>query len=534
MAIFDPLEDTETEDAARVRREQTSDPFFYQGTTPVLGKATRVGLTGEIPGAFPEAMGKGGGPTGPEPGAKLPTPTGMGMPRQTFRFIPPEFPEMPEGPGPPPTRPGIFEGEFGPGTPETPWWQAALAMASGALGKAAQLKKLAQFQATSPGTEWAEPGAFSVNPASAAYYPGQSWYEPGPGVASFTTGFNPAAELAPGAMGPSAIPPLALQGADVTTLENLPWYESSGTTYNVMPDTRLNLAPQSATQWGNIIGGALQGAQVAGGAYNLATGEPGSPSYLASAVQTPAAAAGLASTLGLLGPAWGVAGPAAAALTAPLMMGAIYEKFFKPQHARFPETYKPIAGTGGSSGRGAGAQAVDPTTGAILEWVSPGKYRWAPQTVQRQRATPEQFKQWRIEPTGALLKEPGYASIPQALMQQAVQESRTPFNPSTGQPMTIPEIQRMQQQQAAAESRSEAQGGPSGGVYAMPGPPPSRAQQQMYFGQQRQPTIDRIRAAHPGASEGEIWRLYTLTPEWQQEQAQSAAWNPEGRFGEGR
>jgi hypothetical protein len=44
--------------------------------------------------------------------------------------------------------------------------------------------------------------------------------------------------------------------------------------------------------------------------------------------------------------------------------------------------------------------------------------------------------------------------------------------------------------------------------------------------QGRQATIARLKAANPRASESEIWRLYTQTPEYQQELGLQAAWNP--------
>jgi hypothetical protein len=268
------------------------------------------------------------------------------------------------------------------------------------------------------------------------------------------------------------------------------------------PGAPASAAPPSA------LGLGFQAAQLGAGAYGLATGEMGTPAHAASAANLVGGAAGLAgsaaagiapSALAALAPL----GPAMGRVSRPLILGPIVERLTRGDRARFPENFSRIPGTG----RAGGAQAVDPSSGAILEYRGNEQYGWSTQTQNRQRATPEQMRQWQIAPTGQLAQDPAYANVGR-LIQQDQMQTYFAGTPPPGSP-------------------------PGTGVAPGTVPPPVETARN-YLAEQRLPVIERLRLQYPNAPENEIWRLYTLTPEYQEELALSGQLMPEARTGEGR
>lgn len=417
------------EDPETLRKRQlgTQDPLFYEGKTPVLGEDVSVQEpAGEL--TFPEA---GPGPA-PPPGV-----TNAAMP--PF----PEFNmEMPEPPvfnfpgGEPPVPPDIQLPQL-----DEPWWQQGLDVAQTGAAQYANLQKLGAMPA-----EGAYP---TVSPGELAQY--------GPeGEALFPQG-SPESLGGPGTQSPEALFPEGSPGFNWGAIG--PGLQTAGGIYSLY----------NAVDQDNPQGMALAAPQIVGGASSLA------------AALAPGA-------LGALAPGMAALGPAAGLLSLPLIAGKLYEKYGpgSADKIRTPPGFNYVPGSGNS--RGVGGLLVDPATGRMLQYKGNGKYTWADETTQGMPATPEQFKQWGIEPTGKLAQRPEYAAITKSIRDEDIAQAGT-FQPGTTVPHT-----------------------------------PTEAHQRSYLEEWRQPYIDQIKAQHPTASEGEIWRLYTLTSYYQQEQDMKAGW----------
>jgi hypothetical protein len=184
-----------------------------------------------------------------------------------------------------------------------------------------------------------------------------------------------------------------------------------------------------------------------------------------------------------------VLGPAGLVLSAPFIIGGIFHTIARwtgLTHAAFhpPAGYMEITVPGYDSA------AVDPSTGRILLYHD-GHYTWSEQTLNGEPATPDQLRAWGVQPTGQLALQPGYRDLPKVrdswvmAMLQGILPSNRPVVAGTPAQLT-----------------------------------------QSYLMDQRAPTIQAIHKAHPDESPGTVWRDYTLTPEYQQEQAIAAALDP--------
>lgn len=493
----------ETEQDPRKRREAASqDPLFYQGLTPVLGQDVSIQEPkGELsfPQASPTAVSPVGGPGEPPTPPQFPAfPSfDLGMPPEwNFEYTVPQ-----------PIPPGAFT-EMGPGAPDVPWWAKAINTALKAEQLGRQAYNLYDLTKSTPYPEPSTVGSEAVGPqvspagesAAGPVFPRESAVFDVSDYAA-TQGITPpvtppvGGEVAagggfpePGLVGSEAVGPQGLGGG----------IEGTGT------PTGVNL--------GQYAGPALNALGLGIGAYNLATAEPGSLQQMAAIPTTLGSGAALAAapSIGLLAPEFAAMGPVGALVSAPLISGMIYENFFRGDRARFPESYAPLP----TGARGKNALAVDPATGRVMVYRGNGRYAWSDETLQGRPLTPEQFKQYGIMPEGALLNVPEYAAIARNVRDDAVAAAAglpegTTFTNAAGQPLGT--------------------GAPS----ALPGTNPKVDPLRSFFEEWRQPIIDRIKAQYPGRSEGEWWRLYTLTPEYQQELAMLAQWGPQGPTGGG-
>lgn len=245
--------------------------------------------------------------------------------------------------------------------------------------------------------------------------------------------------------------------------------------------SKFNLGGDAASKgasFSNLAGPALQ---FGGGLYGAVSQKPGSLSQVSSSVNALGGALGLAGGLSGI-EALSVWSPVTALLSLPLVAGSIYENYFAPDKARWPKGYQFIPGS--SKSGGSGAMAVDPATGAVLVYRGNGHYEWAEATRSGVLPKPEDFVKWEITPSGELAKRAGYGQIGTQLRDLRLSPERRSLAPGSGGATT-------------ADIRSLAE-------------------------QQRAPAIDQIKAANPGLSEGEIWRRYTISPEYQDEQNRMA------------
>jgi hypothetical protein len=334
------------------------DPLFYRGHTPVLGAPVELRQSGELPGQFPSAgPAAPTPPTAPAPGAP-PTP-----PNFSFGFSGLQFPEMADI-GPPPEFPGggAPTGLFGPGAQRPSWLSGGLEVLDRVGAGAEKLWKAGQYSAEAA-PNWLEtPSNFSLT-------------------------------------GPEGAPTLTPDQFSLTGDEGAP---------TLTPDQFSLTGGPGAAASGPGLGTILPGLGLAGGLY----GAINAPTPTGKALSSAGAASSGASlaaqlapqALGALGPAAGVIGAPAAFVEAMLLA----HQFLGPDRAHFPEGYTFIPGS--SESGGAGAMAVDPMTGAILEYHGNGRYGWADQTQQGQRATPQQLQQWGVFPGGELAQQPGYGA----------------------------------------------------------------------------------------------------------------------------
>ena len=443
-----PMADPETErddDDPRKRRGPggTQDPTFYEGLTPVLGEqVTLKEPAGEL--TFPQASAAPPPDLGPAP--TMPTPPDFPE-FPTFEFGPP--PEFQFEPGTPPAPPDINA----PQLPEAPWWAKAMAVADPVIR--------AGFKGYNLAGTGGRGGPRAESP-EALFPQGSPGGLGGPSVSSPEALFPQAGDMTEGAFGP------ATQGQPVGL--------------------------------GAYLGPALSALQVGGGIYGLAGGEPGTPGYGAGLLNTAGGAAGLAgssagaSALGLssgLAGSLSALGGAAGLASLPLILGPVIESMTRQDKARWPEGFQYVPGTGDS--RGIGGSAVDPNSGAVLDYQGGGKYAWNPRTLERRRATPEEMRAWGIAPAGELAQDPAYAGVARQIRDDAVRGALGGGLPAatTAQPATAPvTASAVQRPDLAARS---------------------------YLEEWRQPFIDKLKAQNPTASEAELWRLYTLTPEYRYE-----------------
>jgi len=216
-----------------------------------------------------------------------------------------------------------------------------------------------------------------------------------------------------------------------------------------------------------------------------------------SSLQAAGGAASLAASiaptaLGALAPL----GPVAGLISLPIVLGNLVRQWTQKDTARYPNGWIAVPGTGNS--RGVGGFGIDPATGRMIQYMGHGQYQWADDTKNGKLPSPEDLRKWGIEPSGKLAAVPGYENVARDIRNDDVNRS------FQGAP-------------------------PEGGV----APIPTVAHQRSWLEEWRQPYIDQIKAANPNASEGEIWRLYTLTDWYQQELAYVAMWGPQGPGGEG-
>lgn len=220
---------------------------------------------------------------------------------------------------------------------------------------------------------------------------------------------------------------------------------------------------------------------------------------------TPVAASGLAvsaaATTGYAATALGaesigalasIATPMTAVVAIPFIVGAITAPILRAAGLTAAGVHWPAGYIQLPDGAGDVISAVDPASGRVLTYdTQRGKYAWSDQTLDGIAATPAQFTAWGVQPTGKLARVPGYDQIEhfrdEWVMATLRGDAPSTFHPVAGTPAELT---------------------------------------QSYLMEQRQPTITALHEADPGASPGEIWRQYTLTPEYQQEQPIAAALNP--------
>ena len=433
MAINDAL----LQDDPKKKPLGAQDPLFYEGKTPVLGADVSVQEpTGEL--AFPEA---GASPT--------PAPAGAGPDRPTLPPVPEFNHERPMWNFTPPEAPKIPEVDIGP---SEPWWSTALTGAQTAEKLALGGKKLYDMAPAPTGFDFPELGT-----------------QPG-------LGFDPAMLDVEGinAMFPPTGAPSSLGGPAVSSPEAL------------APGAAPTITPGFMNTGLPIINAGL-------GAYNvfnaINSGNEGAAAQ--GAMQT--ATAGAAAIGSLIGSeALQAFGPVGFALSLPALSGQIYERYFRGDTPHFPDGYTYIPGSGND--RGVGGYAVNPATGVIMQYKGKGKYGLSEMTQNRQLPTPDQFRQWGIEPTGKLAQHPLYAGVPKQMRDEDI-ASAGQFHPGTTSPII-----------------------------------PSEAHQRAYLENWRQPYIDQIRAQHPNDPDSRIWWYYTQTPWYQQELNMSAGWNQGAGF----
>lgn len=429
----DPADSATQDPMKGPQDEPSTDALFYRGKSPVLGQDVSVQTQGSLPGAFPEAGGGGRPPVQPTKGGAFPQ-----FPGFSFDW------SLGEGPMPP-QKPEIPNFNIqGPGGGGAPWWATAKTTAETLGDTIESARKMSGLGGTgmSPG--------FNTDQFSLYGYPGggSEWFNT-PGEPTFSLTGPESAEA--------------------------------------LDTSRFNLgmgtpSPGFMSQYG------FPGAQAIGGLYGAATQRPGSPGHLASSANAVGGLAALGANAGILPAAMAGLGPAAAAVSAPLLIGPPIGAALRGDQARWPKGYQFIPGS--ASNDKAGAMAVDPATGAILQYKGNGQYQFSDFTRQGNRATPEMFRQWEITPTGQLAQDTAYAGLGKELSQRR--------------------LSRPSGQEAGALAPG------SGGA--------TEADRRSAAQSAREPTIARLRAQYPNASEGELWRLYTQTPEYQQEQQQYPAY----------
>jgi hypothetical protein len=371
-------------------------------------------------------------------------------------------PEFQFNPGEPPTPPSLQM----PQPPEQPWWSKALDVGSTVADKTMEARKAymdSQALGTAPSWTGGDPNLFSLTGAAP-----EQWFSGQENL------YNLSGENLQDVLKPADYP----LGVDTKLTTGL-----SGDTATAQPFSSL----------GTTIGPALNALGVGFGAYNAYNAEPGSPEQIASSLGAASGAAGLAGALGgsAIGGSMGLGGLAGAgaaawplaALALPYITGGLYEQYGpgSADKIQTPPGWQYVPGTGNS--RGVGGYLVDPSTGRIVHYEGKGKY------TPFGTMSPDQAKQYMIESTGELAKRPEYAAVNQALVNQDIAQAGQPRT-ETGQPI-----------------------------------PPSVEHQRTYLQQWRQPYIDKIKLANPNAGEGELWRLYTLSPEYQQELLMIQGWN---------
>jgi len=249
-----------------------------------------------------------------------------------------------------------------------------------------------------------------------------------------------------------------------------------------------------------------------------------SPTAVGKALGAAGAAGGAATLAGSLGEMLGstalssLAGAWPIGLTTlPAVLTSILQPMVDPNRAHFPSGYQMLPGFGGPHGT-TGSRAVDPSTGAVLIYEGNGRYAWSPETLAGQRFTPEQFQQYNIDPTGALLQNPAYATAQQNISTRDVMAALG--TPLSTDPKVLASGQVGPAPPPAPAPAPETRGGDYTPPSTQPTPPryvPSPQHVQEYLQRYRQPFLDRIKAAHPDWNEGQIWAAYQQTPEYLQE-----------------
>lgn len=237
----------------------------------------------------------------------------------------------------------------------------------------------------------------------------------------------------------------------------------------------------------SFIGLGLSAWQVAtqptpGAATGLAVSAAASTGYVATA-------AGLQGLSALAS----IATPMTAVVAIPFVVGSVLHPILRAAGLTSAGVHWPAGYVQLPGGSGDIIAAVDTASGRVLTFdTQHGKYAWSDETLDGRPATPQQFTAWGIQPTGRLALVPGY---------DQVEHFRDEWVLATLQGVT-----------------------PSN-VPAAAGTPAQLT--ESYLAEQRAPTIQAIRDANPpGTSQGEIWRQYTLTQEYQEEQPIAAALNP--------
>jgi hypothetical protein len=264
--------------------------------------------------------------------------------------------------------------------------------------------------------------------------------------------------------------------------------EGASKVYTGLPG---DVAPPAApfTTLGSSVAPALAALGAGVGAYGAATAEPGSAQQVSSGLGAVSGGVSLASQLGLLGAGMGAAPYATAALALPFITGKLYEAYGPPSEDKIqtPPGWAYVPGTGNS--RGVGGYVVDPATGRVVQYAGNGRY------VPFGIMSPDQFQKYGIEPTGSLAQRPDYAGVAPAIRAEDIAQA--------GQP------------------------GPGGAPQF-----PTEAHQRSYLEEWRQPYIDQLKIQYPMADEPELWRLYTLSPWYQQELLMQQGWNPNAPLGD--
>lgn len=418
------------DDATDIRQEDgpglaTQDLPFYRGKSPVLGAPVELRQSGTLPGEFPAAGGGGRPPIGPgdlAPGSP-PNPGDF-----TFEWSGGEFPAPPNRPTIPP-----FD-IMGPGGGRPAWWQSAMGAAESVGSARDSLAKLDRLGAM---------GSGNGSPLD---------------VARFNLGGQGIGEWWGGAGEPN-FSLFGPEGGDVLD----PSQFSLG-----MDASKLDV--------GGLVGGGLQ---AAGGLYGAATGTPGSPGHIASSANAIGGLSALGASAGILPGAMSALGPAAALVSLPLILGPQIAGMLQGDKARWPEGYQFIPGS--SKSGGAGAMAVDPSTGAVLVYKGDGRYEFHEATRGGQLPSPDDFRGWEIAPSGALAGREGYGGLAKEFRDRRLSPERAGL------------------------------AGGSGGATQVD----VRSAQQ----DARAPAINALRARFPGLTEAQYWHLYTLSPEYQAEQA---------------
>jgi hypothetical protein len=483
MAAQDPFmqDDPERRRKAQAQGPAVQDPSFYEGKTPVLGADVTVQQpAGEV--AFPEAAS----PAAPEAGTGGEQPTGPSYPQfPRFDLRPPEWtwepPERPDRGAPPeiPQQP----------QPGTDWWSTGLGAIATGANTYNKLRALGTQPAAGAWPTWA-PQDLSLygGGQDVPWYQDQEFSVTAPetttaenlGAEGFNLGMDTKLDTttAPGGGGgvnpagvASGAAGLGLGAYGLATAKTPEERARAGITTGA---GAAGVAQGMGASLGALGQYGIPGIQTALGAYDLATAD----------TERARAGAAINTTLGLAS----LVNPAIGLVGLPMMLGPQIAKMTQGDKFRAPPGFQYVPGTGNS--RGVGGTAIDPATGRMIQYLGNGKYVWHEMTKAGQLPPPDQLRKYGIEPTGALAKMPGYGGIAREIMQADIAQAGQPVSP----------------------------GGAPG--------QPTMAHQRSYLEEWRQPYIDQIKAQHPTASEGELWRLYTLTPWYQQELGMSQGWNP--------